>query len=55
MTEAAKVGTLEPGNAIPLLRTLGIRLTEVGERHAVKEVDVDDRHRNYYGGGGATV
>ncbi len=50
MTDAAKAETLERGNAIPLLRTLGIRLTEVGERHAVMEVDVDDRHRNYYGG-----
>lgn len=42
--------TLESGNAIPLLRTLGIRLTEIGENHAVMEVDVDERHRNYFGG-----
>lgn len=42
--------TLESGNRIPLLRTLGIRLTEIGERHAVMEVDVSDAHRNYYGG-----
>jgi acyl-CoA thioesterase len=41
---------LEHGNRIPLLRTLGIRLTEVGERHAVMEVEVGDTHRNYYGG-----
>jgi acyl-CoA thioesterase len=41
---------LEHGNRIPLLRTLGIRLTEVGERHAVMEVEVSDAHRNYYGG-----
>jgi len=41
---------LEHGDRIPLLRTLGIRLTEVGERHAVMEVDVADVHRNYYGG-----
>jgi acyl-CoA thioesterase len=42
--------TLESGNKIPLLRTLDIRLTEIGERHAVMEVDVADIHRNYYGG-----
>jgi acyl-CoA thioesterase len=42
--------TLESGNRIPLLRTLGINLTEIGERHAVMEVDVADIHRNYYGG-----
>jgi acyl-CoA thioesterase len=42
--------TLESGNEIPLLRTLGIQLTEIGERHAVMEVDVADIHRNYYGG-----
>jgi acyl-CoA thioesterase len=42
--------TLESGNRIPLLRTLGIRLTEIGERHAVMEVDVSEAHRNYYGG-----
>ncbi len=41
---------LEHGNRIPLLRTLGIRLTEVGDRHAVMEVEVSDAHRNYYGG-----
>lgn len=42
--------TLETANAIPLLRTLGIRLTEIGELHAVMEVDIDDRHGNYFGG-----
>ncbi len=41
---------LELGNRIPLLQTLGIRLTDVGDRHAVMEVDVSDAHRNYYGG-----
>lgn len=35
---------------IPLLDTLKVRLTEVGDRHAVMEVDVDDSHRNYHGG-----
>jgi acyl-CoA thioesterase len=42
--------TIESGNRIPLLRTLDIHLTEIGERHAVMEVDVADIHRNYYGG-----
>ena len=41
---------LESGNAIPLLRTLDIRLTEIGERHAVMEVDVAEKHGNYAGG-----
>lgn len=45
-----KRAELEPGNRIPLLRTLGIRLTEIGDHHAVMEVDVADIHRNYYGG-----
>src|SRR6266567_8752570 len=42
--------TIESGNAIPLLRTLGIALTEIGERHAVMEVVVEERHGNYFGG-----
>jgi acyl-CoA thioesterase len=42
--------TLESGNRIPLLRTLGIELVEIGERHATMRVRVDDRHRNYFGG-----
>lgn len=42
--------TLESANAISLLATLGIRLAEIGDRHAVMEVTVDDRHRNYLGG-----
>ncbi len=41
---------LEYDDRIPLLRTLQIRLTEIGDRHAVMEVDVSDSHRNYYGG-----
>ena len=35
---------------VPLLQTLGIKLTEIGARHAVMEVTVSDIHRNYYGG-----
>ncbi|HEX9079324.1 MAG TPA: PaaI family thioesterase [Desulfuromonadaceae bacterium] len=42
--------TLETGNAIPLLRTLDIRLAEIGDDHAVMEVVVGDQHRNYFGG-----
>jgi acyl-CoA thioesterase len=42
--------TLASGNAIPLLRTLGIELTEIGERHALMEVVVEERHGNYFGG-----
>lgn len=42
--------TLESGNRMPLLQTLGIRLCEIGERHAVMEVTVSDIHRNYFGG-----
>ena len=42
--------TLESANAIALLQTLGIRLVEIGERSALMEVVVDDRHRNYLGG-----
>jgi acyl-CoA thioesterase len=42
--------TLESGNTIPLLRTLDIRLTEIGDRHAVMEVTVADKHCNYFGG-----
>jgi len=42
--------TMETGNAIPLLRTLDIRLAEIGDDYAVMEVTVDERHRNYFGG-----
>lgn len=42
--------TLESGSQIPFLLTLGVRLEEIGERHAVMRVTVDDRHRNYFGG-----
>lgn len=42
--------TLESANAIPMLRTLDIRLTEIAERSAVMEVTVRAKHRNYFGG-----
>jgi len=45
-----KPATMETANAIPLLKTLGIHLTEIGDNHAVMEVTVDDRHGNYFGG-----
>src|SRR5512139_3347858 len=42
--------SLESANAISLLRTLGIRLVEIGDRHAVMSVETDGRHLNYLGG-----
>ena len=42
--------SLESANAISLLRTLGIRLVEIGDRHAVMAVEADGRHLNYLGG-----
>jgi len=42
--------TLASANAIALLKTLGIQLVEVGDRHAVMTVQADARHRNYLGG-----
>ena len=42
--------TLESGNAIALLRTLNIRLLEIGASHAVMEVTVEPSHLNYMGG-----
>ncbi len=45
-----KAATLETVGTIPLLQTLGIRLLEIGDCHAVMEVTVDDCHRNYFGG-----
>lgn len=35
---------------IPFLRTLGVALREIGDRHAVMSVRVDARHANYSGG-----
>jgi len=42
--------TIESANAIPLLKTLNIKLIEIGDSHAVMEVEVDERHGNYFGG-----
>lgn len=42
--------TLDRANAISLLKTLGIHLVEIGDRHAVMQVEIDERHRNYLGG-----
>lgn len=42
--------TIASVNAIPLNVTLGIRLTEIGPRHALMETTVSERHLNYYGG-----
>ncbi|HZV82376.1 MAG TPA: PaaI family thioesterase [Geobacteraceae bacterium] len=41
---------MERVNSIPLLKTLAIRLKEVGENHATMEVAVTDIHANYLGG-----
>lgn len=35
---------------IPMLETLGIKLVEADDRHAVMAVTVDARHANYLGG-----
>lgn len=37
-------------NRIAFLQTLGISLLEIGERHALMQVTVDERHGNYFGG-----
>jgi acyl-CoA thioesterase len=42
--------TLASGSRIPFLRTLGVSLREIGDRHAVVQVRVDARHANYFGG-----
>jgi len=43
--------TIESGNNIALHKTLDIRLKEIGDNHAVAEVTIGDKHKNYYGGG----
>lgn len=45
-----KPATLDSANAIPLLRTLDIRVTEIGETSAAMEVTVTEKHLNYFGG-----
>src|SRR5512146_2011896 len=42
--------TVESANAISLLKTLGVHLVEIGDRHALMRVEIDDRQRNYLGG-----
>jgi len=42
--------TIDSLGRIPLLQTLAIAPVEIGERHALTRVVVDERHRNYYGG-----
>jgi acyl-CoA thioesterase len=37
-------------NNMPMLKTLDIRLLEIGETHAVVEVVVSEMHKNYLGG-----
>lgn len=45
-----KPATIESANEIPFVRALGIRLVEIGDRHAVMDVVVREDHRNYFGG-----
>ncbi|HIJ81034.1 MAG TPA: PaaI family thioesterase [Desulfuromonadales bacterium] len=42
--------SIESANNISLLKTLNIRLVEIGETHAIMEVEVSEIHRNYFGG-----
>lgn len=42
--------TLESARRIPFLELLGIELTEIGERHALMQVTLAERHRNFFGG-----
>ena len=42
--------TIDSINRIPLLVTLGIRITGMGADFCQMEVTVDDRHLNFYGG-----
>jgi len=42
--------TLETANNMQMLTTLGIRLLEIGDTHAVVEAVVSEKHKNYLGG-----
>ncbi len=42
--------TLDSANRIPFLAAIGVRLVEIGDRHAVMRVEVGPDHRNYFGG-----
>lgn len=42
--------TIESANQIGMLKTLGIKLIEIGDDYAVMAVTVDERHGNYFGG-----
>ena len=44
-----KPATIDSGNAIPMLQTLGTQLIEIGDRRALMSDTVDDCHRNYFG------
>lgn len=52
--EFVEEGTMDdmavPVERIPLLRTLGIRLVEFDQAHAVMELTVSEQHANYMGG-----
>ncbi|MDD5284276.1 MAG: PaaI family thioesterase [Desulfuromonadaceae bacterium] len=42
--------TIDSANNMEMLKTLDIHLKEIGETHAVVEVVVSERHKNYLGG-----
>ena len=45
-----QAATLESANKIPMLKTLGVQLVEIGDDYAIMKVTVDERHANYFGG-----
>lgn len=41
---------LDTDHASPMMHTLGIRIKEIGESHAIIEVTISGIHGNYFGG-----
>ena len=41
---------LDTDHASPMMNTLGIRIKEIGESHAIIEVTISGIHSNYFGG-----
>jgi len=41
---------LDTDHASPMMNTLGIRIKEIGESHAIIEVTISGIHGNYFGG-----
>ncbi len=42
--------TIDSANNMPMLKTLDIQIKEIGDTHAIAEVDVSEMHKNYLGG-----